>query len=241
MAISNVVAPLLGNFQAPAGTGSSAAARLSRGVSDQTTTLFGIGSRSSIALTRFETTSPATRALARALTGFYTRVQTVRDAAATVSRVAEQGLRDNTLNADQTVSAASALVSGINDLRSFIRANPGVLASGLLERVDTATNSVPLKNTLASLGITFDSAGSLSLNEGVLRQQISQQPTTVASALSTTSGLARRELDTMRALLGGPTITVTGFSGASNGGNFVVGSTTGSQTRIASQFVNLLI
>ena len=241
MAINSVVAPLLGSFQAPAGTGSSAAARLAQGISDQASTLFGTNGRASVPLTRLESTSPATRSLARALSGFYTRVQTARDAAATVSRVAEQGLRDNTLNADQTVTATRSLVTAINDLRSFIQANPGVLATGLLQRVDSATNSVPLKNTLASLGITFDSAGQLSLNEGVLRQQISLQPKSVASALSATSGLAQREIATMRALLGGPTITVVGFSGASSTGNFVVNSTTGAQAQFAGQFVNLFI
>lgn len=243
MAISsnNVVAPLLGNFQPAAGAPGTASGRLIQGVSDLATKSFGLTGRSAVGLSLVEFTSPASSRLGRALSGFFDKAEAVRDAASTLGRVVEQGYRDNNLDADQVVSAASSLVTAIDDLRSFVKDNPDSLATGLLTRVDSATSNFPLEQALASIGITIDDDGKLTLNEGELRAEISAQPKFTAAALGLTSGLATRELDNIKSILNSSTVSVIGFSGRSGAGDFLVSSTSRTQSELSGRFVNLLV
>ena len=235
----NMVAPLLGNPTVPVGTG-SAAARLTRGVSNGAADLLGLTRSAAAPISLIETQSPATHELSRAISGFFDRAQTLRDAAGTLARVIDASNSAGQYDADQIVSAAQTLADAINSLRGFVMDHPAALSAGLLGTADGATDSYELKTNLANVGITFAEDGTISVNEGQLRQEIASQPQQVAEALGLTGGLATRELDTASALLRSAAPAVIGFSGAGGAGDFLLTSATRDRFSFVGRFVDLL-
>lgn len=242
--------PLLGNFPLAPGQPGAGTARIVPGVSDSLAGLLGLNGRSSVDFTILESQSPATAELAAALSGFYARVQAVRESAAQLSQVVAQGIQSNRLDADQTVAAASSLVAAINDLRQFVQQNPDSFAAGLLIQIDSPVASLALRDQLANIGITIDAEGTLALSEGALRDAIANQPQLVERTLALAGGLTTNELDMATALLRGATAAVLGFAGpvlasqpgsSASTGSFLLATATLDQARFIGRFVNLLV
>lgn len=238
---TRLVVPLIG--AAPTSGSRSAAARVIRGVtSDETVSLFRLQRKASVPVQRVEQNSVSAAGLHRAISGFFDRVQTVREEAASLRRVLEQGTARNALNADQVVEAASSLVTAVNDLRAFVKENPQGLNANVLERVDVATDDLRLKTDLKNIGISIDDDGTLSLSETVLRDQIASQPIYVTQALGAASGLAIRELDSMGSIINSATVAVLGIEGRSGREpNLVLGNISLSRAEWSGQFVDLLL
>jgi len=247
---TTVFAPLLGNFQLAPGQPGAGTARLLPGISDSLAGLLGLNGRSSVDFTILETQSPAAAGLAAALSGFYARVQAVRESAAQVSRVIGEGIQANRLDADQTVAAAASLVAAINDLRQFVQQNPDSFAAGLLLQIDSPVSRLELRDQLANIGITIDAEGTLALSEGALRDALGGQPQLVERTLALVGGLATNELEMATSLLRGATAAVLGFSGptltaptgsSAGAASFLLTTATIDQARFIGQFVNLLV
>jgi flagellar hook-associated protein 2 len=143
----------------------------------------------------------ATNTVSDALTGVsLTLLATTTDDSDTLTVASDTGTIKN--NISSFVSAYNALAGSISSLGSYDSttgtAGPMLgdsLLSGIQNQIRTALYSVvntgsPVYNTLASVGITTNKDGTLSLNQQTLSTALSTAPGAVSSLFSGTNGIA---------------------------------------------------
>lgn len=92
---------------------------------------------------------------------------------------------------DNVVSSMKDFVGKLNNALSYLKANSG-LGSGVTNQADSLKRSIPSEKTLAALGISYNSEGSLVFNEEEFREKLQNDPEEVKGLVGGQYGLAER-------------------------------------------------